>query len=250
MDLTLPGHGVELAHLLQQRLPQALMARLSPEAIQRLEEHRRAGHRLLMISASPQQLLQPVANRLGLELIATETTDLLRHSNNDPLRLLSANCKGPEKVRRLEALLGHPPAATHLHAYGDSRGDRELLQAADHPHWRSFTNQEVPYPAAKGVPVIPLLALALLAILSWGLLELPAEQRTTLGTALLRLPLWLPAIYGVLAMAFLLRYWRWRLLLGGYGIGRWSWPDAAAWFRGFALTATPAKLGEIGRAHV
>ena len=195
-------------HLLQQQLPQALMGRLRPEAIQRLEEHRRAGHRLLMISASPQQLLQPVANRLGLELIATETTDLLRHSNNDPLRLLSANFKGPEKVRRLEALLGHPPAATPLHAYGDSCGDRELLQAADHPHWRSFTNQEVPYPAATGVPVIPLLGLALLAILSWGLLELPAEQRTTLGTALLRLPLWLPAIYGVLAMAFLLRYWR------------------------------------------
>jgi HAD superfamily hydrolase (TIGR01490 family) len=236
-------------YLLQDQLPQALMEGLRPEAIHRLEDHRRAGHRLVMISASPQQLLQPIADRLGLELIATETSDLLLHSSHHPLRILSANCKGPEKVTRLEAFLGHPPATTRLHAYGDSRGDRELLQAADHPHWRSFTNQDVPYPAAKGLPVVPLLALALLAILSWGLLQLPADQRATLGDALQRLPQWLPAIYGVLAMAFLLRYWRWRLLLGGYGIGRWSGPDATAWFRGFALTATPAKLGELARVQ-
>lgn len=236
-------------NLLQQRLPEALVARLRPEAIARLEEHRRAGHRLVVISASPRQLLQPLADRLGLALIATETSDLRRHSRAEPLRILSANCKGPEKVTRLEAFLGHRPVPALLHAYGDSRGDRELLQAAGHPHWRSFTAEHAPYPTGQGLPVVPLLALALLSVLGWGLLQLPPEQRATMGAALMRLPLWLPAIYGVLATVFLLRYWRWRLLLGAYGIGRWCWPDAARWFQGFALTATPAKLGELARVH-
>ena len=47
-------------------------------------------------------------------------------------RLLGANCRGPEKLRRLHDWFGGAPAT--LWAYGDSAGDRELLAAAHHPH--------------------------------------------------------------------------------------------------------------------
>ena len=45
-----------------------------------------------------------------------------------------ANCRAAEKVRRLEEWLAtqHIDQAT-IWAYGDSEGDRELLQRADHP---------------------------------------------------------------------------------------------------------------------
>ena len=235
--------------LLQHELPRTLIANLRPEALVALEHHRQQGHRLLILSASPRQLLQPVADQLGMELIATETTNLLSHSNVDPLRLLSPNCKGAEKMRRLQASLGNGCETHRLHAYGDSRGDRELLQAADHPHWRSFSSPDVPYPGPSRIPVLPILALGFLALLGWGLLQLPLQQRQELLNGLAKLPRWLPALYGVLGGAFLLRYWRWRLLLRAYGIGHWGWRDAIGWFKGFALTATPAKLGELARVH-
>jgi phosphatidylglycerophosphatase C len=52
-------------------------------------------------------------------------------------RLAGANCYGPEKVRRLLALNPERESYT-LFAYGDGRGDRELLAAADHPYYRCF----------------------------------------------------------------------------------------------------------------
>jgi glycosyltransferase 2 family protein len=52
-------------------------------------------------------------------------------------RLASPNCKGPEKVRRLEQHLG-PLEGLTIEAYGDSKGDRELLCAASISHYRNF----------------------------------------------------------------------------------------------------------------
>ena len=51
--------------------------------------------------------------------------------------LLGENCFGIEKVRRLEALLG-PKSGYTLYAYGDSRGDRELLSSADYAYYRKI----------------------------------------------------------------------------------------------------------------
>jgi phosphatidylglycerophosphatase C len=43
--------------------------------------------------------------------------------------MLGGNCRGPEKVARLEAwLAGRAP---RIYAYGNSSGDRELLARAD-----------------------------------------------------------------------------------------------------------------------
>lgn len=230
--------------LLAEELPMLLSQRLRPEALARLEHHRRCGHRLTIISASPLPLLEPVARRLGVDLIATGM-----EGNDGALRLSTANCKGAEKVRRLESWLGQPLSRVRLEAYGDSRGDRELLEAADLPHWRSFTQEPHPFPRKRRSLPVQLLGLLLLLVLAWGLLRLPPTERSGLFAALARLPLWLPALYGVLAVSFGLRYCRWRLLLGGYGIGAWNRPDLLAWFRGFTLTATPGKLGELVRVH-
>lgn len=236
--------------LFREQLAVRLIACLNPAALACLEEHRRQGDRLIIVSASPRQLLQPVADHLGCELLATETTDLTRHSAATPLRFVSAPCRGTETIRRLEMALERSIDSVVLHAYGRSQADRQLLRAADHPHWRSFSAEAVPYPSSpSGSLLLRLLALALLLMLGWGLLHLPAAQQRHLLAALGRLPAWLPALYGVLAVSFLLRYCRWRLLLGAHGIGGWCLADAIGWFRGFALTATPAKLGELSRVH-
>jgi len=120
-----------------------LRRHLRPVALERLRWHQQRGHRVVLCSASPRMLLQPLADWLGVELLATELQ--CQQGRWQPL-LEGPNCKGPEKVQRLAALLG-PLDGLTLEAYGDSQGDRELLQAAALPHYRSFRPEPIPYPS-------------------------------------------------------------------------------------------------------
>jgi HAD superfamily phosphoserine phosphatase-like hydrolase len=233
------------------QLPEHLLAQLRPQAVARLRWHQQQGHRCLIITASLEPLIAPLANALGLELIATGCSELLNVGPCSPLRLTTANCKGIEKVRRLEQHLGIQPPSDQLEAYGDSRGDRELLQASARPHWRSFTSAPVAYPQSRrGQWLLPLMALALLLAGLSGLLSATPGVRNDLLRSGIRLLQWLPLLYGVVLLSYAGRYWRWRLLLGRLGIGSTGWPDFLGWFRGFALTATPAKLGELSRVQL
>lgn len=54
---------------------------------------------------------------------------------------LTNNCYGPEKVKRLLAVFPERESY-HLTAFGDSRGDRELLAFADEPHFKPFRRNE------------------------------------------------------------------------------------------------------------
>jgi HAD superfamily phosphoserine phosphatase-like hydrolase len=233
-----------------ERLEGDLVGQLRPEAVARLRWHQAQGHRCLIVSASPEALIAPLAQHLEVECIATGCTDPFEFTAEQPLRLTTANCKGPEKLRRLEQHLGGLPPPEQLEAYGDSRGDRELLQASARPHWRSFGQTPVPYRETGQLRwLIPMAALALLIGASVGVAKLEPSAINQLAQALGSLVTWLPALYGLLAVSYLGRYLRWRLLLGACAIGHWSWPDASGWFRGFALTATPAKLGELARVQ-
>ena len=52
-------------------------------------------------------------------------------------RFLTKNCYGQEKVNRILALYPNREDY-HLTAYGDSRGDKELLAFADKAHYKPF----------------------------------------------------------------------------------------------------------------
>ena len=52
-------------------------------------------------------------------------------------RFLTKNCYGQEKVNRILRLYPHR-SEYHLTAYGDSRGDKELLTFADESYYKSF----------------------------------------------------------------------------------------------------------------
>ena len=104
--------------------------------------------------------------------------------------------------------------------------------------------------SGRRIPWLGLIALVLLAVAAAGVVSLPAVQQQALLRALRSLLVWLPVLYAVVALSYAGRYWRWRLLLGRLGIGRTDWPDLLGWFRGFALTATPAKVGELSRVQL
>lgn len=99
------------------------------------------------------------------------------------------------------------------------------------------------------IPWIALLGLFLLSIVLIALTNQTSGKHQLVFDSLKKLITSLPLLYGIVAISYGCRYWRWRLLLNQFGIGKLSWPDFWGWFHGFALTATPGKLGELSRVQ-
>ncbi len=104
--------------------------RFRPEALELLQWHRGQGHRIVIVSASLDAYLVPLAPRLGVDHVIscsleTDAAGLVTGT------LLGGNVRGAEKANRLRAWLGGD--SVELWAYGDSSGDDELLAMADHP---------------------------------------------------------------------------------------------------------------------
>ena len=104
---------------------------LKSHSLERLRWHREQGHRCILISASIAIYLKPWAASNGFQdVICSQLAfDAQGHATG---QLQGLNCWGEEKAHRLLELLG-PRAGFTLYAYGDSRGDRELLAMADYP---------------------------------------------------------------------------------------------------------------------
>lgn len=107
------------------------------EAIERILWHEKQGHRCAVVSASLSTYLQFWVKEWGItDLLCSELAldDQGKFTGN----LIGKNCWGPEKVRRVEMLLGDIKKFT-IYAYGDSRGDKELLEIADKPFYRRWS---------------------------------------------------------------------------------------------------------------
>lgn len=110
-----------------------LRRRLRPDVRERLEWHAKQGHFVVVVSASPECYVRPAAGIVGAD--AALATRLAVSGGLLTGRYDGKNCRGAEKYARLmgwiraEGLADPPPV---VWAYGNSRGDRRLLEAADH----------------------------------------------------------------------------------------------------------------------
>lgn len=120
----------------KQYIPQIIR----PESLPRLRWHQSQNHRCILVSAGLGIYLQPWAKSVGFhDLICTQVIvdkNGITNGNID-----GVNCFGPEKVKRLINLIG-PKNQYTLYAYGDSRGDRELLELADYKYYRQMPKTE------------------------------------------------------------------------------------------------------------
>lgn len=110
---------------------------LNRVALKRIEWHRNQNHRLILISAGIDAYLKPWANLAGFDDIICSKV-AVSQDNKVTGKLDGLNCWGPEKTRRLLELCG-PRDSFILYAYGDSRGDKELLATADYPFYRTMS---------------------------------------------------------------------------------------------------------------
>lgn len=107
---------------------------LNIKARKALRRHVDRGDEVVIVTASPEEMVRPFAETFGVEVIGTKLT-----TNEGVLtgHLGSPNCRGPEKIVRLTEYFGERGQALKA-AYGDSGGDREILAASEDPHYRDF----------------------------------------------------------------------------------------------------------------
>ncbi len=111
---------------------------IRPDAEQCWTSWRDRGAELVIVTASPEEVVAPFARRLGADrLIGTR----LAYDARDRVAggFASANCRGPEKVARLKAVYGEDLRLAA--AYGDTAGDNEMLGLADEPGYRVFNQR-------------------------------------------------------------------------------------------------------------
>jgi phosphatidylglycerophosphatase C len=122
----LDRHGAEFAR-------EVARSRLREDTIARLRRHRQLGHTVVLASASLDAYLVPLGALLDVDDVLC--TRLERGADGLLTgRLDGANCRGPEKARRIRAFLaGRGLEDAELWAYGDSPDDDAFLAEADHP---------------------------------------------------------------------------------------------------------------------
>jgi phosphatidylglycerophosphatase C len=111
-----------------------------------LVEHQRQGHHCVIVSASPDIYLREVAASLGVQALLCTGMELQdgRYTGH----MATANCHGEQKVVRLRAWINETLGQDinlELFAFGDSNGDKQLLELADHAWYqgRSITKNSI-----------------------------------------------------------------------------------------------------------
>ena len=107
---------------------------LRKSAIDEIKRHLDSNADVSLVSASPEDWLRPFTEEYGINLIATrlETKDGVYTG-----KIVGSNCRRAEKVRRVKEVY-NIENYSDIYAYGDSRGDKEMLEMSNHPYFRSF----------------------------------------------------------------------------------------------------------------
>ena len=101
-----------------------------PAARWLVDRHRAAGDVCVVLSASPQELVEVVGAALGADRAVGTRTEVVDGRLTG--RLDGPFCHGPGKLERLQAELG-PVDLAGAAAYADSGSDLPLLRACGHP---------------------------------------------------------------------------------------------------------------------
>lgn len=246
----------EIRDLAKQFAESTIPHLLNPVAIRRLQRHRELGHVTVLLSASPELYIEPWAKSAGFDAVIG--TRLAISNEAFTGRFATPNCYGQEKVRRLLKTSFNLSEAT-VFAYGNSRGDRELLEYADHPFYQTFGNASQdhnPPPNDQGDGSSlsidwrhGLLASVIVGMgLYVGLTLWSGVDQIIQGLRAVSLLTLLGLLLLVFA-GYLVRFGRWHWYLWHLGLSVPWRINLRVFLASFALTATPGKAGESIRAY-
>lgn len=108
---------------------------LRPAGIELIREALERKERVLVVSASIDNWVSAFFTQASLYGVQVLGTRVEVENGQLTGRFETRNCYGEEKVRRIQTVLRLTRNHYHLTAYGDSRGDREMLAAADEAYF-------------------------------------------------------------------------------------------------------------------
>lgn len=107
---------------------------IRPKAIERINWHIEQGHKIVIVSASIECWLKGWCEMNNLEFLATKLEVI---DNKLTGKFSTNNCYGKEKVNRIKEKYNLSEYSS-IFAYGDSKGDKEMLAIANKKHYKPF----------------------------------------------------------------------------------------------------------------
>lgn len=114
-----------LVHVIRQKAELAIKKYIQEDA------------RIVIVSASPEDWILPWATQYNMEVIATR---LQKIDNKITGQIEGINCNGPEKVNRIRERITVSEYSDII-AYGDSKGDLEMLDLATQKYFKPFQDK-------------------------------------------------------------------------------------------------------------
>ena len=112
------------------QLPQIIR----PSAMEKIKWHQSQNHKVVIVSASIECWLKKWCQSNNIDLIGTRLESI-----NGKLtgKLATKNCHGIEKVNRIKERY-NLNNFDYIYAYGDSIGDKEMLELSDQSYYKIF----------------------------------------------------------------------------------------------------------------
>ena len=124
----------EISEMSAAFVERTLASGMRAKSLEAIERHKSEGDRLILATASVDFYAIRFAAQLGFDLCVSTATNFSDNSS-EPLRLVGANCYGPDKARMVvEALrAGFEESRTGQHwtVYSDHHTDLHLFEVAD-----------------------------------------------------------------------------------------------------------------------
>lgn len=103
-------------------------------AMAKIVLHKQQGHKVVIVSASMECWLKKWCEKYDIELIATR---LEIHDGKITGKFATKNCYGIEKANRIKEKYDLSEFS-YIYAYGDSLGDKEMLNIANKQYYKRF----------------------------------------------------------------------------------------------------------------
>ena len=102
------------------------------EAVELIQQHKAAGHDVVIISASGTEVVEPIGQRLGVDVTVGTTMDVVDGKFSGSISHYAHGAQKAAAMQRLAEERGYD--LSQCFAYSDSSTDIPMLEAVGHPH--------------------------------------------------------------------------------------------------------------------